>query len=38
MDELTGGDGSRQPGGNELAMARSEGRQVATISQKQAAR
>jgi NAD(P)H:quinone oxidoreductase type IV len=35
---ITGGDGSRQPSENELAIARFQGRHVATISQKQAAK
>ena len=35
---LTGGDGSRQPSENELAIARYQGRHVATIAKKLAAR
>lgn len=35
---ITGADGSRQPSENELAIARFQGRHVATISQKQAAK
>jgi NAD(P)H dehydrogenase (quinone) len=31
---ITGGDGSRLPSGNELAMARYQGRHVATIAKK----
>ncbi len=34
---ITGGDGSRLPSGNELAMARYQGRHVATIAKKLAA-
>jgi NAD(P)H:quinone oxidoreductase type IV len=33
---ITGGDGSRMPSANELAMARFQGRHVATIAKKQA--
>ncbi|MES1982390.1 MAG: NAD(P)H:quinone oxidoreductase [Pseudomonadota bacterium] len=35
---ITGGDGSRQPSENELAMARFQGRHVAHIARKQAAK
>jgi NAD(P)H dehydrogenase (quinone) len=34
---ITGGDGSRMPSENELAMARFQGRHVAQIAKKQAA-
>jgi NAD(P)H dehydrogenase (quinone) len=34
---LAGGDGSRQPSGNELAIARFQGRHVANIAKKQSA-
>jgi NAD(P)H dehydrogenase (quinone) len=35
---ITGADGSRQPSENELAIARFQGRHVAQISAKQAAK
>jgi len=35
---LAGGDGSRQPSENELAIARFQGRHVATIARKLAAK